>query len=265
MKIITAQGESNSGKTTLIRYVFIKLIQKGAKIIFFENRGADKSDFHAVIVWKSFIIAFCSAGDIDKTDWKLVEEGLDLAGKYKANILINALSIDQGLTIGGYKNLLDKQYGIKDFEKDVIPIGSAKGKKKINYKKILKYIKQTSPCFYLDLAAVKQKKCKRLNIRKHRFTCCALFVILITIVANAVLNYFSKNDLYFLIFSCITTICLNIAIIASFFKPKRKTKYKAKLLSKALSNTEDILIQNGTTSKELADVHKSTANAIADI
>lgn len=265
MKIITVQGESNSGKTTLIRYVFLKLIHKGAKIVFFENRGDRKQDFYAVIDWDSRTIVFCSAGDIDNPNWNIVEEGLKHAEKYKANILINALSIDQGLTIDGYKNLLNKQYNIKDFKEDVIIIKSSKCKKRINCRTILKSIKQTLPSFYLELPVVKRSKCKKRNPRKYSFTCGALLVILITIIANAVLNFFSKNDLHFLIFSCITAICLNIAIIASFFKPKRKTKYKTKLLSKGLFNTEDILIQNGTSSKDIADVHKASANAIADI
>ncbi len=262
MKIITVKGESDSGKTTLIKYVFLKLIHKGAKIIFFENRGDKKQDFHAVVFWEAHTIAFCSAGDIDNPDF---EEGLNLAVKYNANILINALSIDQGLFIDGYKNLLDKQYDIKNFKEDVITIESSKYKKRINCKKIIKSIKQTLPYFYLEFSVNKRRKCKKVYLKKHRFTCGALLVILITIIANAVLNLLSANDLRFLIFSCIIAVCLNLAIIASFFKTKRKTKYKAKLLSKCLTNTEDILIQKGTSSKDIADVHKASANAIADI
>lgn len=265
MKIITIQGKSNSGKTTLIRNIFLKLLKKDAEIIFFENRGDKKQDFHAVIIWKSRTIAFCSAGDIDTPDWNIIEEGLNLFVKYNANILINALSIDQGLTIDGYKNLLKARYNIKNFQEDVFTIESSKRQKRINCKKILRSIKQTLPCFYLDVSSIKSYKYRKEKRRKYNFSFYTLLVILITILANAVLNFYSKNDFSFLIFSGITIICLNVAIITSFFKQKKKTKYKAKLLSKDLFNTEDILIQNGTSSKDIADVHKATANAMADI
>lgn len=265
MQIITVQGKSNSGKTTLIRNIFLKLIKNGAGIVFFENRGESKQDFLAVIIWKSRTIAFCSAGDIDTPDWNIVEEGLKLSEKYNANILINALSIDQGLTIDGYKNLLKTHYNIINFQEDVFTIESSKRQKRINCKRILKSIKQALPCFYLDVSSIKSNKYKKEKRRKYNFTFYTLLVILITILANAVLTFYSKNDLSFLIFSGITIICLNVAIITSFFKQKKKTKYKAKLLSKDLYNTEDILIQNGTSSKDIADVHKATANAMADI
>lgn len=84
-------------------------------------------------------------------------------------------------------------------------------------------------------------------------------------MANTILNSLSRNNLCFIIFSSIISICLSIAIIVSFFMPKKKTKYKAKILSDDLSCTEAMIIQNQAIAKELAEVHKSTANAMADI
>ena len=80
MRIITVQGDSDTGKTTLIKSILKKLLSKGAVLIFYEIKGADKQDFHAVVLWKSRIIAMCSLGDeSDKKDYKYIEDGLILA------------------------------------------------------------------------------------------------------------------------------------------------------------------------------------------
>lgn len=263
--IITVTGAENTGKTTFIKYIFFRLIKQGAEIIHFESIGHAKQDFHAIILWNSRIIGFYSAGDLANPDWSIITEGLDFAEKYNASILINALSIGSGLTVGGYENLLNKRYGTKSFEKIMITKRLSKIIRKIKFKRIMKYIKDCLPCCFLNLHYLNQKKQKHLLIHKHRFSSYALITIIITIMANTILTSLSRNNLCFIIFSSIISICLSIDIIVSFFMPKKKTKYKAKILSDDLSCTEAMIIQNQAIAKELAEVHKSTANAMADI
>ena len=117
MEIITISGDENVGKTTLIWAVYNKLLADGAESVYFNIVGADAKDFHAVIVWNGKIITFCSIGDIadkkENDDWKYIEDGIEMALNHNAEILINALSLNSGLTEGGYKNLLKKTPKIK--------------------------------------------------------------------------------------------------------------------------------------------------------
>ena len=46
-------------------------------------------------------------------NWKYIEDGIEMALNHNAEILINALSLNSGLTEGGYKNLLKKTPKIK--------------------------------------------------------------------------------------------------------------------------------------------------------
>ena len=80
----------------------------------------------------------------------------------------------------------------------------------------MKYIKDCLPCCFLNLHYLNQKKQKHLLIHKHRFSSYALITIIITIMANTILNSLSRNNLCFIIFSSIISICLSIAIIVSF-------------------------------------------------
>lgn len=96
-KVITVTGEENTGKTTLIKFVYDVLRQSGAIVLLYEQTGAYFEDFHAVLVWNCKIIAICSIGDeADKEEkdlWKYIKDGIDLAINYNADFLINTLSI----------------------------------------------------------------------------------------------------------------------------------------------------------------------------
>lgn len=115
MKIITVSGPDNSGKTTLIQYVFQKLISDGGKITYYEACGARVDDFNAVIVWHGKIIAFCSIGD--KPDYgkknenglQNIENGIRLADQHFVDILLNARTED--ISEVDYKNCLEKHFG----------------------------------------------------------------------------------------------------------------------------------------------------------
>lgn len=116
-EVITVTGAENVGKTTLVWAVYNKLLADGAESVYFHIVGADAKDFHAVVIWNGKIIAFCSIGDrADKKEnnnWKYIEDGIEMALNHNAEILINALSLNSGLTEGGYKNLLKKTPKIK--------------------------------------------------------------------------------------------------------------------------------------------------------
>lgn len=269
MKVITITGPSNIGKTTFVKYIFLRLLKKNAKIVFFETRGKDKQDFHAVVIWESRVIAFCSAGDRDTPDWKTIEEGLKLANKYNASILLNVLSLDQGLSISGYENLLNKNYKSNCFTNIQIIRKLSKYSLSRKFHRIMKIIRPTLPMFFLNCYGLNldccdccKKECKK---KKYTFSIFSLVIILITIITNGILNYFGKNDLWFFIFSSITTFILGLTVILSFFKPEKETELKANLMSENFLITEDLIIQNQNCAKEIADVHKSFSNAIADI
>ena len=95
MKIITVTGEENVGKTELIWTVFDKLMKSGGELTYFHIVGEDANDFHAVLVWESKIIAVCSIGDKadkEKPVEQYIKDGIEMARRYCAEILINALS-----------------------------------------------------------------------------------------------------------------------------------------------------------------------------
>ncbi|MDY6030436.1 MAG: hypothetical protein SPI86_01610 [Treponemataceae bacterium] len=105
MKIITIFGDENVGKTTLVWDVFNKLMETGAELTYFHVFGADGRDFHAIVVWEGKIIAICSIGDVayeedikdsgiseDEKSFLYVKNGIDMARKYKAEILLNVVS-----------------------------------------------------------------------------------------------------------------------------------------------------------------------------
>ena len=119
-KVITVTGEGNTGKTTLIKFVYDTLRQSGAIVLFYEQVGAFFEDFHTVLVCNCKIIAICSIGDEadkkEKDPWKYIKEGIDLAINHNADYLINALSIpipdnnDAQNTINEYKDILGQNF-----------------------------------------------------------------------------------------------------------------------------------------------------------
>ncbi len=114
MKIITIEGNENTGKTTLVKELYRYLNLRGAFVLYYEVTGAHYEDFHAVIIWNSKVIAFCSIGDYadideNKADDKLwpyayIKKGIELANKYSAIILINTKT--SNLSNTDYKLLL---------------------------------------------------------------------------------------------------------------------------------------------------------------
>lgn len=112
LKIITIEGDSNRGKTTIVWAVYNKLIHEGGESTYFQIEGVDAKDFHAIIIWEGAIIALCSIGDNAKSDeedeWAFIGTGIENALKHNADILINVLSLDQNLSQNGYKILLKK-------------------------------------------------------------------------------------------------------------------------------------------------------------
>lgn len=98
LKVITIFGDTNSGKTTLINYVFTKLMETGGELTYYHIIGADTRDFHAIVIWEGLIIAFCSIGDPAdeeiENNWDNIEKGIKTAKDFKAEILLNAVSYD---------------------------------------------------------------------------------------------------------------------------------------------------------------------------
>ena len=111
MRIITVMGDSDIGKTTTIKNALAKLLSKGAALIFYKILGADNQDFHAVVLWKSRVIALCSLGDTGNKNacFKYVVDGLNLAKRYNADVLVNALSYS--IKAGG-KDKSEKEYSV---------------------------------------------------------------------------------------------------------------------------------------------------------
>ncbi len=128
-KIITVTGENNTGKTTLIKFVYDSLKQAGANILFYEQIGAYFEDFKSVLVWNCKIIAIYSIGDEadekEKAAWKYIKDGIDFAINYNADFLINALSFP--IPYNNYDKITD------DAKKEKL-----KQKTKDEYKNILK-------------------------------------------------------------------------------------------------------------------------------
>jgi len=121
LKVITIFGDNNSGKTTLINYVFTKLMETGGELTYYHIIGADTRDFHAIVIWEGLIIAFCSIGDPADEEienkWKYIEDGIENAKKFNAEILLNAVSYnienDMQTTINKYEEILNNEQPFK--------------------------------------------------------------------------------------------------------------------------------------------------------
>lgn len=143
MKVITVIGEKESGKSSYIKYIFLKLLKKGGNALFYETVGADKLDFHAIMLWKKRMIAFCSAGDVDVHKWNIIEDGVKLAEKTKSDVLINALSTTD-FTVSDY----ELKYNI-DYEQIPVKKYLSRYKKLVFFKKkVLKTLRLCKPEFW---------------------------------------------------------------------------------------------------------------------
>ena len=159
-RIITVVGENQRGKTTLIKHLYEILKQLGAEQLFFKLTGAYFEDFYAVVFWNGKKIAICSIGDksydndvIEATDnitnnnIIYIQRGLILAKNYKADILVNTLSVPtpqdktKHETLDEYEKLLMNSFSSSVF----IPIN-------------LEYIK---PGDYTPIKT-KQEKCNEI-------------------------------------------------------------------------------------------------------
>ena len=93
MQVITVTGESDAGKTTLIKYLFEQLKNSGGEVLFIKNNiGQNYEDFEAVLFWNGKKIGICSIGDAQK----YIDNGLeDIVKKYSPlDFYINAVNTD---------------------------------------------------------------------------------------------------------------------------------------------------------------------------
>ncbi|MDE6719159.1 MAG: hypothetical protein K2J68_04805 [Treponemataceae bacterium] len=93
MKVITIEGEQNSGKTTLVRNVLRRLVNDGAEVLCYETYGHLRDDFHAVVIWRGRKITLCSIGDLIT----YIRKGIEKARITWSDILLNTrtLSVEE--------------------------------------------------------------------------------------------------------------------------------------------------------------------------
>ncbi|MDE6245598.1 MAG: hypothetical protein K2M50_08080 [Treponemataceae bacterium] len=93
MKVITIDGEQNSGKTTLVRHVLRRLVNDGAEVLYYEVLGHLRDDFHAVVIWHARKITLCSIGDAIT----YIRDGIGRAKATWSDILLNTrtLSVEE--------------------------------------------------------------------------------------------------------------------------------------------------------------------------
>ena len=123
MKIITVVGNTNTGKTTLIKYTFDMLVRNGAFVLYYDVTGAKLDDIRAVVIWNGKVISFCSIGDEadddieDENDffWRLsyIRDGIKIATSHKAEIFLNACNLSLK---DDYKTLLTSMIGSDSYE-----------------------------------------------------------------------------------------------------------------------------------------------------
>lgn len=92
MKVITIEGDQDTGKTTLVRNVLRRLVNDGAEVLYYEATGHLYDDFHAVVIWRSRKITLHSIGD----EPEYIQDGIDRAKATWSDILLNTrtLSVD---------------------------------------------------------------------------------------------------------------------------------------------------------------------------
>lgn len=134
MDIITIKGEKDSGKTSLINYVLIQLLDKGAKLNSLETCGHGKEDFKASLRFNNKIVILCSIGDA----LTYIKEGLEFARKESGEIYINALS-EKNVNTDDYEMQLQQDEKIiKIIPRKTVGSENIRKKNKILWKKILK-------------------------------------------------------------------------------------------------------------------------------
>lgn len=114
MNIITITGNQNTGKTTLVKDLYKYLVSQNAFIRFYEATGAYFEDFNAVVIYHGKVISLCSIGDFSAEGYEendelgaleYVKGGIEIAKKYKADILVNVRT-STNMTENDYKQLL---------------------------------------------------------------------------------------------------------------------------------------------------------------
>lgn len=142
MLIITVIGDENSGKTTLLRQLYLNLCygKDLTKLISYEPDGFDRCDFFSLLSVKNKVIAIKTLGDKnDETkagDFAWVKDGIERAQTAKADILINALStnLQEGKNKGVYNTLLPKGATFISYK---LQTGQSVGEKVVEEEKLL--------------------------------------------------------------------------------------------------------------------------------
>lgn len=278
MRIITVMGDSDIGKTTAIKDTLAKLLSKGAVLIFYKIIGADNQDFHAVVLWKSRVIALCSLGDSDDKNggFEFVVEGLNLAKQYNADVLVNALSYS---IKNGDKDETEKEYSVilNNILRTTkyIPIEPCFFKSSV--RKIICEIKKAEKNVLLCLKCL-CCKCKK-NVAKKDSFCIPVFplvVLLIDVILLCVLKFFENKynfslDVCFLVCNAFVMLgALASAALSLFLKRKnRKIEALERMYKRTQNDFSVALIPTATNIKEVVnacgDAFKSYANAMADI
>lgn len=278
MRIITVMGDSDIGKTTTIKDALVKLLSKGAVLIFYKVIGADNQDFHAVVLWKSRVIALCSLGDSDDKNggFEFVVEGLNLAKRYNADVLVNALSYS---IKNGDKDETEKEYSVilnnTLRTAKYIPIEPCFFKSSV--RKIIREIKKAEKNVLLCYKCL-CCKCKKNIVKKDSF-CIPVFpfvVLLIDVILLCVLKLFEKEysfslDVCFLVCNAVVMLgALASAALSLFLKRKnRKIEALERIYKRTQNDFSVALIPSATNIKEVVNAHsdifKSYANAMADI
>ena len=113
MKVITIEGEGNTGKTTLVRNVLRWLVNDGAEVLYYRVYGHLCDDFHAVVIWRAKKIMLYSIGDCFKCikDGLDFLEGVDWIKGVGSDILVNTRT----LTVDAekYKQLLPSECDLR--------------------------------------------------------------------------------------------------------------------------------------------------------
>lgn len=95
MKVITIEGDQDTGKTTLVRNVLRRLVNDGAEVLYYRVYGHLCDDFHSVVLWRAKKIMLYSIGDRIEYIKEGLEflEGVDWIKGVGADILVNTRTL----------------------------------------------------------------------------------------------------------------------------------------------------------------------------